>query len=59
LSKASINVDLIIQATHDKNINDITFTVTESELTKTIEQCKLIIKQNNLFDDLYVKEKND
>ena len=45
LSDASINVDLIIQATHDGNSNDIAFTVNEFELTKTIEQCQLIIKQ--------------
>ena len=45
LSKASINVDLIIQATHDGKRNDITFTVNESDVTKTIEQCKLITSQ--------------
>ncbi len=45
LSQANINVDLIIQATHDGNSNDITFTVNEFELTKTIEQCKLITNQ--------------
>ncbi len=45
LSEADINVDLIIQATHDGNCNDITFTVGGFELTKTIEQCKLITSQ--------------
>ena len=45
LSTSRINVDLIIQATHDGDINDITFTVNESDLTKTIEQCELIISQ--------------
>ena len=45
LSQACINVDLIIQATHDGNSNDIAFTVNEFELTKTIEQCKLITTQ--------------
>ncbi len=45
LSKANINVDLIIQATHDGNSNDIAFTVNEFELTKTIEQCKLITNE--------------
>ena len=45
LSKACINVDLIIQATHDGNSNDITFTVNEVDLEKTIEQCKLITNQ--------------
>ena len=45
LSEASINVDLIIQATHDGKSNDIAFTVNEFDLTKTIDQCKLIINQ--------------
>ncbi len=45
LSEASINVDLIIQATHDGNSNDIAFTVNKFELAKTIEQCKLITNQ--------------
>ncbi len=45
LSDAKINVDLIIQATHDGNSNDITFTVNEIDLTKTIEQCELITSQ--------------
>ncbi len=45
LSDAKINVDLIIQATHDGNRNDITFTVHEFDLTKTIEQCELITSQ--------------
>ena len=45
LSDENINVDLIIQATHDGDCNDITFTVDECELNKTIEQCKLITNQ--------------
>ena len=45
LSEANINVDLIIQATHDGKSNDIAFTVNEFELTKTIDQCKLITNQ--------------
>ncbi len=45
LSEANINVDLIIQATHDGKSNDIAFTVTDFELTKTIDQCKLITNQ--------------
>ncbi len=55
LSKASINVDLIIQATHDKNLNDITFTVNESDLKKTIDQCESI---TSLFGGEY-KFKNN
>ena len=45
LSEANINVDLIIQATHDGNNNDITFTVNELEIQKTIDQCESITKQ--------------
>ncbi len=45
LSKAKINVDLIIQATREENSNDITFTIAEKFLEKTIEQCDLIISQ--------------
>ena len=45
LSEANINVDLIIQATHDGKSNDIAFTVNNFELTKTIDQCKLITNQ--------------
>ncbi len=45
LSEANINVDLIIQATHDGKSNDIAFTVNDFELTKTVDQCKLITNQ--------------
>ena len=45
MSEANINVDLIIQATHDGKSNDIAFTVNDFELTKTIDQCKLITNQ--------------
>ena len=45
LSEGNVNVDLIIQATHDGDINDIAFTVNEFDLKKTIEQCELIVKQ--------------
>ena len=45
LSEASINVDLIIQASNDGKSNDIEFTVNEFELTKTSDQCKLITNQ--------------
>ena len=44
LSAAEINVDLIIQATHEKKMNNITFTVAAENLKKTIEQCDLIIE---------------
>ena len=44
LSEAGINVDLIVQATHEKNMNNITFTVADDCLAKTIEQCNLIIE---------------
>jgi len=45
LSKARINVDLIIQATREENSNDITFTISEKFLEKTIERCDLIISR--------------
>ncbi|MDC3168109.1 aspartate kinase [Prochlorococcus sp. AH-716-D22] len=45
LSEANINVDLIIQASHDGKSNDIAFTVNDFELTKTIDQCKLITNE--------------
>jgi len=45
LSKAKINVDLIIQASREKNNNDITFTISEKFLDKTKEQCDSIISQ--------------
>ncbi len=44
LSDAGINVDLIIQATHEKKLNNITFTVAGEDLQKTIKQCDLIIE---------------
>ncbi len=34
LSKGNVNVDLIIQSTHEGNSNDIAFTISESDLTK-------------------------
>ena len=45
LSEAGVNVDLIIQSTREKSSNDISFTISEKSLTKTIEQCNLIISQ--------------
>jgi len=45
LSKAKINVDLIIQATREKNSNDITFTISEKFLEQTVDQCNLITSQ--------------
>ena len=46
LSQGGINVDLIIQATHDGNSNDITFTVASEEFTKACNQCHSFIKNN-------------
>ncbi len=45
LSSGGVNVDLIIQATHDGNSNDITFTVSETELTKAQQLCESLIKK--------------
>ena len=54
LSEASINVDLIIQATHDGKTNDITFTVNECDVKKTIDQCKWITRE--LGGEYYCKK---
>ena len=43
LSEGGVNVDLIIQATHQVNSNDITFTVAENELNNALNQCKKLI----------------
>ena len=44
LSKGGINVDLIIQAIHEKNSNDITFTVAQEECDKASQQCEYLIQ---------------
>ncbi len=44
LSKGGVNVDLIIQATHQVNKNDITFTVKKDELENAHFQCQNLIK---------------
>jgi len=43
LSEGGVNVDLIIQATHQVNSNDITFTVAEKELDNARAQCEKLI----------------
>ncbi len=43
LSKGGVNVDLIIQSTHDGNSNDITFTTDETKLAKAKELCEELI----------------
>ena len=43
LSEGGVNVDLIIQATHQYNFNDITFTVAENELDNAYAQCEKFI----------------
>ena len=45
LSEADIIVDLIIQATHEEKRNDITFTVPEEFLKRTLNQCDQIIEK--------------
>ncbi len=50
LSKGGVNVDLIIQATHQANSNDITFTIAENELDKALTQCKKLI--NNIGGEI-------
>ena len=44
LSDGGVNVDLIIQATHQIDSNDITFTVAENELDNALIQCKKLIR---------------
>ncbi len=44
LSKGGVNVDLIIQATHQVNKNDITFTVNKNELENAHFQCQNLIQ---------------
>ncbi len=44
LSKGGVNVDLIIQATHQVNKNDITFTIKEDELENALSQCQNLIQ---------------
>ncbi len=43
LSNGGVNVDLIIQATHEENTNDITFTVSENELSNAQILCESLI----------------
>ena len=45
LSEGGVNVDLIIQATHDGNSNDITFTVAETDLERASSICESLIQK--------------
>ena len=45
LSKGRINVDLIIQSTHEGKSNDITFTVSEEQLPTGKLLCEQLIKK--------------
>ncbi len=45
LSAGSVNVDLIIQSSHEGNSNDITFTVSQDEIDKAKTLCKDFIKK--------------
>ncbi len=44
LSDGGVNVDLIIQATHEGNSNDITFTVAEADLERARSICESLIQ---------------
>ena len=44
LSAGDVNVDLIIQSTHEGNSNDITFTVAEADLEKARSICETLIQ---------------
>ena len=39
LGKAGVNIDLIVQATHDGSTNDIAFTLSEEEITRAKSFC--------------------
>ena len=45
LSEGGINVDLIIQSTHQGNSNDITFTIAEEDLERTNLLCQRLIEK--------------
>ncbi|KGG14576.1 MULTISPECIES: aspartate kinase [unclassified Prochlorococcus] len=45
LSKGGINVDLIIQSTHEENSNDITFTISEKDLKEAKAVTQKVIKK--------------
>ena len=55
LSEGGINVDLIIQSTHQGNSNDITFTIAEEDLKRTKLLCQKLIKR--LGGNLTIQEK--
>lgn len=44
LSEGGVNVDLIIQSTHEGKSNDITFTVSEQQLSKAFVLCENILE---------------
>ena len=50
LSAADLNVDLIIQSTHDGNSNDISFTVDENDLNAAQNVCQTLL--NDLGGEL-------
>jgi len=54
LSEGGVNVDLIIQATHQIDSNDITFTVAENELNNALNQCEKLI--NTIGGDISFKK---
>ncbi len=45
LSSGGINVDLIIQATHEGNSNDISFTINQNSLPEAHKICEELIKE--------------
>ena len=55
LSEGGINVDLIIQSTHQGNSNDITFTIAEEDLKRTKLLCQKLIQR--LGGNLTIQEK--
>lgn len=55
LSEGDINVDLIIQSTHQGNSNDITFTIAQEDLKRTKFLCQKLIQR--LGGNLTIQEK--
>ncbi len=55
LSEGGVNVDLIIQSTHQGNSNDITFTIAEEDLKRTKLLCQKLLQR--LGGNLTIQEK--
>src|SRR4029077_5895304 len=57
LAKANVNVDMIIQSTARDGLNDISFTVSQGDLTKTLkalEPVKKLLKARELLQESHI-----